>query len=380
MLQESTFGWTTRARAPRTGRSRAARVLVAGLLSGAWLVGAAGFAGCKPKAEATVAPPPAGVHVATATVTEQVMPRSLALTGTLRGQRQTDLAANANGRVIETFVERGAEVKKGDMIARLDTRAVQLTATEAQANVALSRKQETTAKRECERYKRLLEQNAISQAEYDKAADQCETSPLSVAAAEARARAAAQIVGDGSIRAPFGGLVTERFIEAGEFVHQDTKIVSLVDVSTLRLEVNVPEANITSVKVGGTVEFTVPAYGERRFKGTVKYMSAALREATRDLAVEALVDNADRALLPGMFAAIEVVTGEEKVPVVSKRTLLLKEGTTRVYAVVDKRLEERVVQVGVARDGVVSIVRGAKPGDVLVLDPTDKLLNGQPVE
>jgi membrane fusion protein (multidrug efflux system) len=336
--------------------------------------------GCKAKASAEGAPPVVRVHVGTVEVKEQPMPRTLALTGTLRGKRQTDLAANATGRVIETFVERGAEVKKGDLLARLDVRAVVLSAAEAQANAALSRAQQGTAKRECERYKKLLDQNAISQAEYDRAADQCETSPLSVAAAEARASAAAQVVSDGSIRAPFGGIVTERYVEAGEYVRQDTKVVSLVAVATLRLEFTVPEASIASVKAGGGLAFTVPAYPNRAFAGTVRYVSPAVREATRDLAVEAEVDNADRALYPGMFAAIELVTGEAPAAVVPKGALLAREGTSRVFAVVDRRLEERVVQTGAARGDVIAVVRGVRAGETIVLGPTEALLNGQPVE
>ncbi len=344
------------------------------------MVGLSGLSGCKAKAEAAGAPPVARVHVDTAAVREQAMPRSLALTGTLRGQRQTDLAANAVGRVLETFVERGAEVKKGDLIARLDVRAVSLTAAEAQANAALSRAQEITAKRECERYQRLLEQGAISQAEYDRTADQCRNSPLSVAAAEARASAAAQVVGDGSIRAPFGGMVTERYVEAGEYVRADTRVVSLVAVATLRLELTVPEASIGAVKTGGTLTFTVPAYPGRTFAGTVRYVSPALRETTRDLAVEAEVDNADHALFPGMFASIDLYTGEDTLPVVTRQALVAKEGTTRVFAVVDRRLEERVVQPGATKGDLVAIVRGARAGDQLVVSPAATLVNGQAVE
>jgi membrane fusion protein, multidrug efflux system len=344
------------------------------------LLALAALGGCHAKAETSTAPPLVRIHVSTVEVHEQPMPRALALTGTLRGQRQTDLAANASGRVLETFVERGAEVKKGDLIARLDVRAVALSAAEAQASAALSRAQEGAAKRDCDRYKRLLDQSAISQAEYDKAADQCKTSPLSVAAAELRATAAAQVVSDGSIRAPFGGIVTERYVEAGEYVRQDTKVVSLVAVATLRLELTVPEASIAAVKVGGALTFTVPAYADRVFNGTVRYVSPAVREATRDLAVEAEVDNADRALFPGMFAAIELHTGEAPAPVAPAAALLLKDGTTRVFAVVDRRLEERVVQRGVTSDGQVALLRGVHAGDKLVLGPTEALLNGQAVE
>src|SRR5262249_9361102 len=130
------------------------------------LVASTALGGCRTKVDPQKDAPIARVRVDTVDVHEQPMPRSLALTGTLRGQRQTDLAANAMGRVLETSVERGAEVKKGDLLARLDTRAAALTAAEARANVKLAQSHEDTAKRECSRYQTLLAQGAIGQAEY----------------------------------------------------------------------------------------------------------------------------------------------------------------------------------------------------------------------
>lgn len=344
------------------------------------MLSATAVLGCRAKVDPTGEAAAARIHVETVEVVEKPMPRSLSLTGTLRGQRQTDLAANAMGRVLDTFVERGAEVKKGDLLARVDTRAASLSAAEAQANAALARAMRDTSKRECERYEALLAQKAISPAEYDRVSDQCKTTPLSVAAAEARARGAAQVVGDGQIRAPFGGVVTERWIEAGEYVRPDSKIVSLVSIDVLRLEFTVAEANIASVKEGGSLVFTVPAFPGRQFSGTVRFVSAALRETTRDLVVEAEVQNADRALRPGMFASIELSAGEAPMPVVPKDSLVTRDGTSRIFAVVDRRIEERVVQPGPSRDDLVAIVRGVKQSDKIVPKPAPTLQNGQAVE
>ena len=358
------------------GRARAhaaARIALAGAL----LTGALG---CKAKAETSAGPSGPRVRVETVEVREEPMPRSLLLTGTLRAAQQTDLAANAMGRVLETLVERGAEVKKGDLLARLDVRAASLTAAEAQAMAALARRQESTAKRECERYKTLFAQGAIGQAELDRVADQCQSSPLSVAAAEARARAASQVVGDGHIRAPFAGVVTERFVDAGEYVRTDTKVVSLVSLDALRLEITVPEASIGKVAPGGTLTFEVPAYPGRRFTGTVRYVGASVRETTRDLVAEAEVDNADRALRPGMFASVALLAGETRVPVAPQGVVLVREGSARVFAVVDRRLEERVVQPGVIKGDLIALVRGAHVGDKLVKSPSEALRNGQLVE
>jgi RND family efflux transporter MFP subunit len=158
-----------------------------------------------------------------------------------------------------------------------------------------------------------------SQAEYDRISDQCRTTPLSVTASEARAHAAALVVGDGVIRAPFAGVVTERYVEVGQYVRQDTKVVALVDLDPLRLEFTVPEASLAAVKEGNKVTFTVSAYPDRSFDGTVKYVGAAVREATRDLVTEAIVPNADKFLRPGMFASVLLETGTEKTPVCSGR-------------------------------------------------------------
>jgi len=339
----------------------------------------AALSGCKPKTVAATTAPPAPVHVEMIEAREEPIPRVLALTGTLRGKQQTDLAANAAGRVLATFVERGSEVKIGDVMARLDVRAAALSASEARANVDLTKTRAETAKRDCDRYAALLAQGAIAQGEYDRVSDQCSTSGSSIAAAQARAASAAQMVGDGVIRAPFAGVITERYVDVGEFVRQDTKVVSLVAVDSLRLEFSVPEASLGAVKQGGTMTFTVPTYPGRAFTGTVRFISAAVRETTRDMIAEAVVDNADRALRPGMFASISLLVGEAPMPVIPKTSVVEKDGRTHVFAVVEQRLEERVVQIGAPKGDLVSVVRGLRTGEKVVAAPTEANHNGQTV-
>jgi membrane fusion protein, multidrug efflux system len=352
------------------------------------LIGSLGLAlsavgGCKENVAASAGATNQPVHVDTDVVREQPMPTSMLLTGNLRGQHETDLAANAAGRVLQTYVERGAQLKKGDVIAKLDIRAASLSAAEAQASAELARAQADSAKRDCDRYAKMLSAGAISQAEYDRISDQCRTTPLSVTASEARAHAAALVVGDGVIRAPFAGVVTERYVEVGQYVRQDTKVVALVDLDPLRLEFTVPEANLSAVKEGNKVTFTVSAYPDRSFDGTVKYVGAAVRETTRDLVTEAIVPNANRMLRPGMFASVLLETGTEKTPVVPRGALISKEGRSHVLVVVDGRLEERVVQtgstVGSGTGEIVAVLRGLRVGDKIVAKPTGSLRNGQTV-
>ncbi len=324
------------------------------------------------------------VHVEKIAVAVEKVPRLLTLTGSLRGERETDLAANANGRVTKTLVERGAVVREGQIVAQVDVRSASLTAAEAAANADLARQQEVVAKRECERYASLVERGTISRAEYDKVKDQCTNTGLSVQAAKARADVAAQVVGDGVIRAPFAGTVTERYVDVGAFVRQDTRVVRLVTLDSLRLVFTVPESHLTKVKEGAEVLFRVASFPEKSFVGKVRYVGASVRESTRDLVVEATVTNkADAlsgdksgALRPGMFASVDIVVGEDSLPVIPKSSITEKDGRSLLFVVVAGRVEERVVQTGVEAGANVSIVRGLSAGDFVVTHSESPLRNG----
>jgi membrane fusion protein, multidrug efflux system len=334
--------------------------------------------GCdKSRAVPTADPPSTSVEVHTVDVRQEAMPTTMLLTGTLRGELEADLAANASGRVLETYVERGSEVPEGAVLVKLDVRAATLGAAEASANARVAQVQANTSWRECKRYAQLLKSGAIAKAEYDRVADQCRSMPLSLAAAEARARSAEQVVNDGLVRAPFSGIVTERHVNIGEFVRQDSRVVTLVKIDELRLEFPIPEANLRTVKEGASITFSVPAYPDQKLSGKVRTISATVRAVTRDVVAEATVGNSDRMLRPGMFATIELVTGETMVPVVPKSTLVARQERTHLFVLNDGRVEERVVQTGQTSGDLVAIVQGLRAGERVVDHPSETLRNGQ---
>src|SRR5271170_5970214 len=156
-----------------------------------------------------MAPP---IRVQTAKVSEQPMPEYLTLTGSLHASRQSDIAADATGKVMQALVERGQAVKSGQVIATLDARSATLTATAAQAQSHLAQEQLDQARRECERVKHLLETGAISQAEFDRQTSQCTSQQWSATAAEAQQQSATKLLGDTRIRAPFDGIIGERMV------------------------------------------------------------------------------------------------------------------------------------------------------------------------
>ncbi len=318
------------------------------------------------------------VSVETEAATSIAVPRMLRLTGSLRGNREADLAANASGRVLSVGFERGDEVKVGQLLATLDVRAATLSAAEARAQADSVRAQEEQAKDECARYDQLKQKGAVSDLEYQQRVTQCRTLPLSAQAASARAALAAQNVGDGKIRAPFAGIIAERFVEVGQFVRQDSKVATIVSVAPVRLELAVPEAEVAKVSEGAEVRFSVSAYPEQ-FSGRVKFVSGVVRRNTRDLVVEALVENPDRRLLPGMFADAQLQVGTDQLPSVPRSALVLRAGQYHVFVVAEGRLEERVVALGPAAGERASIQRGVKEGELVVVSDPNVLGNGQRV-
>ncbi|HEY4103740.1 MAG TPA: efflux RND transporter periplasmic adaptor subunit [Polyangiaceae bacterium] len=322
----------------------------------------------------------APIHVSTAPATQQPMPEFLTLTGSLLADKQSDIAADANGKVLTTNVERGQAVKQGELLATLDARAAALSATAALAQEQLAKTQADQAKTECDRAKQLYDSGAISKAEYDRTMSQCSGTQWSVAAAAAQHGSAAKMVGDSVIRAPFSGVVGERYVNVGQYVQPSTRVVSLYAIDPLRLELSVPEANIALIKPDLAVDFQVAAYGEQTFSGKVRFISPNVRESSRDLVVDAVVPNADGKLRPGMFATVRLQIGMKPAVVAPLPAVRKDLDPPRAYAVVDGRVEERVLQLGEEQNGVIAIVSGIKAGESLVLNPPPTIHDGARVE
>jgi RND family efflux transporter MFP subunit len=209
---------------------------------------------------------------------------------------------------------------------------------------------------------------------------QCQTTQFSAAAAQAQSQNAQKVVGDAVIRAPFSGVIGERYVNVGQYVQPSTRIVSLYEPDPVRLELTVPEANVGAVKPDVPVLFQVSAHGDEVFHGQVKLIAPNIRQATRDLVVEAFCPNPDGKLKVGMFAVAKLQVGEAPAPVVPV-TAVIKDGDRmRIYAVVDGHAQERVVQLGGERDGSIAVLAGVKAGESVVAKNVPGLRDGVTVQ
>lgn len=324
--------------------------------------------------------PELAVKADTVEVGEAKVPRYLTLTGTLTANEDSDVAAGAMGKVMSVHVERGTVVRKGDVLVKLDARAASASLEEAKAQVALAKSQLDLANAECERNQKLFEGGSVSTAEHDRAQAQCRNAAAQAAATAARMSMLEINATDATIRAPFDGVVAERVVSVGEYVRADSRVVTLVSLDPLRLELTVPESSAAFIQKDQAVEFTLTAKPSELHKTKVSFVGAGLRKGSRDLVVEALVSNKERALLPGQFATAKVQLGEQPLPVVP-RTAVLGEGARRkLFVVSDGRLEERVVQVSESSGASIGVMAGVRVGERVVAVARDDLRDGQKLQ
>ena len=229
--------------------------------------------------------------------------------------------------------------------------------------------------------KHLLETGAISQAEFDRQTSQCTSQQWSATAAEAQQQSATKLLGDTRIRAPFDGIIGERFVNVGQYVEPSTRVASIYEPDPLRLELTIPEADLASIHEGVPVTFAVAAFGDEKFAGTIRYISPNVREASRDLVAEAVVSNSDGRLRPGMFAVAKLALREKPSAVVAAKALARDDTAARVFVVGrDKRVQERLVRLGETKGEMVAVRSGVRSGESVVLQPGPDVRDGARVE
>jgi membrane fusion protein (multidrug efflux system) len=332
--------------------------------------------GCQQEETEVHASAPKPLRVDTVGVVTKPIPETLQLTGTLEATTVNDIAANATGRVVSVYGERGDRVEKHVALAKLDVRLVALQADVANAQAKVASDQAELQAQECARTEKLAESGAISVAEWERQSWQCKIASSTRTASQVQATMAAQYVSDGTIRAPMAGHLVERFVEVGQFVTPTTKVATIVSLDTLRLRISVPELHLGGLKKDAALAFRVASYGQRAFSGTLVRVSPVVRSEYRDVIAEATVPNDDHLLRPGMFATVELQVGTKLAAVVPSSAVVVREDTVRVFVVRDGRIEARVVQLGPRFGDEVAVLRGVTRDERVVSKPGEEVKNG----
>jgi RND family efflux transporter MFP subunit len=388
------------------------------LLTGA-AVAALLSAACSGERTSAAAPPePAAVAIRVADVESRSIDRFLRVTGSLAADEQAGVAAETSGRVIGTPVERGTRVAAGAVLIRISGTEASASLREADANAAqlearlglvagqgfdpvhvpdvLNAKASLDwAEADFNRIKALLDQKVVSQAEYEQklthvqaarqqyqtALNGAQQSYRSLQAARARVDLARKSSADTLVRAPFSGIVAERLVSTGDYVTRGMKIATVVRIDPIRVELTVPEQYLSLVKAGQPVRLSVDAYPGEVFTAKVRFVSPSLKTNQRALTVEAVAENTDNRLKPGLFVtALLQQPSPAPAMLVPASAIETVAGTSRVYVLAGSKVEERIVTIGEKVGDRVELASGIKAGEQVAANPRGKLADGARVQ
>jgi RND family efflux transporter MFP subunit len=309
----------------------------------------------------------------------------LALPGNLLAFEESPIFARTNGYLLHWYKDIGSKVKKGELLASIDTPEVdqelmQAKASREQMNAALG-----MAKISADRWANLRKTDSVSQQEADQQASNYQQAQANLAAADANVRRLEQLESFKSVYAPFSGVLTRRNVDPGMLINAGStagrEMFDMARVDTLRVYVSVPQAYAPTMKAGQKAVVTLQEYPGQKFKGTVARTADAIDAATRTLNTEVDVPNSDGKLLPGSFGQVHFAVGNSvpRITVPVNSMLFRAEGAQVAVVGSDNKVELRQIAIGRDFGTTIEILGGIDANDRIVVNPSDSLEVGQQV-
>ena len=321
--------------------------------------------------------PPMPLETVTSTVVEEAdWAPVLSSVGSISPVQGATVATELGGTVSEVAFENGARAKKGDMLIKLDASSeeAQLRAADADAELA---------KADVERSRDLAVRKVVSKAELDAAEGKA-------AQKVAQADNMRAMIRKKEVRAPFDGQLGIRQVNIGQMINAGQQVVQLQDLDAVYVDFALPQQRLSQIKTGLDVQVTTDAIADRQFNGKLTAINPAVDIVTRNVTLQAKLENQDHALRPGMFAKVDLVLPQ-------KSRALIIPGSAVSYApfgdsvfVIEKKKDEKTgeetqvirqqfVRIGEARGDFVSVTTGLKAGEIVVGTGVFKLRNGMAV-
>ena len=305
-----------------------------------------------------------------------------AISGALQAEEEATVRAELSGAVVQTLVDAGQRVSRGQLLARIDDSSVRDQVLSARSMVTTAQSNLDVAQRELQRTQALVEAGAVA----DRVLEQSRATEIGARAqlADARARlsSAEKQLENTRITAPFDGIVSARPVGAGDVVSPGTAMVTVVNPATMRLEASVPAEDLAAVRVGAPVDFTVNGYPNRHFTGRVTRINPTADPTTRQVRIFVSLPNQGNTLVGGLFADGRVASETRTTPVVP--TTAVDERGLRPTVVVLKGGQARKVEVQLGiRDAsteTVEVRAGITAGDTVLLGAARGITQGTPVK
>jgi membrane fusion protein (multidrug efflux system) len=326
-----------------------------------------GLFGSSAPSQAGAAPgemPPMPVDVDTATRGRIV--DAVRATGRIEAVQAVELRPDEQGRVVELLFQEGQPVAAGAPLVRIDDGMLRAQAERAAADRDLARQQ-------LDRVRRLRAQNAAAPADLERAEAAGRSAEAALAVLQLQIERTV-------VRAPFAGVVGQRFVSVGDYATTATPLLALHTTDPQRAVIEVPERHAGQLRRGQPITFTVAAHPEQEFRAVVDFIDPVVQPESRTIVVKARAPNPGGRLSAGMFieARLAIATRPNAVVVPEDAVQPLRTANV-VWAVVDGKASRRVVELGARAQGTVEVVRGVEPGELVVVGGLERMAEGMAV-
>ena len=316
----------------------------------------------------------------TGTVIKQVP-----LTGTITSARVAKVSAEVSGQVEAVKVEVGDHVESGTALVELDREIEQLTLEALRASTRQAGAELADAKRRYQDAKRLREQNSISQNQLRLLEAEVEVDGATLKQKKAEEHRQQARMERHTVRAPFGGVISERLTETGEWIEPGKPVLTLIAIDDLRIEFRVPQESYPRINSQSTIRVTLDALPDREFDGTIDTVVPVSDASSRTFLIHVRVDAGDARLTPGMsvHGKLNLSTGRRGVVISRDAILRYPDGRVTVWVInpdsEPPTVYEKRVVTGDGFNGLIQIHEGIQADDVIVVHGNESLQEGQQV-
>jgi membrane fusion protein (multidrug efflux system) len=324
--------------------------------------------------------PPAAL-VKVAEVSQVEMAPQVQLIGTAQPKLISIVASDIEGIVEKFDAHEGDFVKKGAVLAQLEDSLLRIELKGAQANKADTEAQLSRARADLKRSTKLIATETISDKQYTDDRAEVQSLEARVRRLEAEIEHKRDSIAKKIIRAPFSGFVVKEHTDLGQWVEKGGPIVTLADLSTMEILVDVPERYVPKLVLGGSTQVTVDALNTGRFTGKIVAIIPVGDSASRTFPVKISVENRDNHIKGGMLCRVNFALGRADLVLAVPKDAVVNMGQSHLIYVVQEGVAKPLpVQLGNASDSMIEIKGAVEPGMQVVTRGNERLRPGQPVQ
>lgn len=304
------------------------------------------------------------------------------LSGSLAPEEQATVRAEVGGAVLQTYAEQGQPVTRGALLVRIDDAALRETELSTRAALTTAENSATIAKRQVVRNEALLKAGAIAERDLELVRNQYSAADAQVANAKAILANALKQLSKTTVTSPFTGIVSARQVSAGDVVQPGGALYTIVNPATMRLEASVPADQLSDVRLGAPVDFTVNGYPNRQFTGRITSINPVADPATRQVRIIVTLPNTNGILVGGLFADGHVAAEVRTAPVVPLSAVDERSIRPFVMRIRNGVVEKAEVTLGIrdAATETVEVRSGVQPGDTILLGAARGISEKTPIK